>query len=98
MNGWMDDAACAGEPLPTFFPSPGRYGYTRARELCATCPVIEQCRKFALANEQGDAESGRAGMFAGMTPIERVLADKSITREQRRRAYLSYINRNKNRR
>lgn len=95
----MDDAACTGEPLSTFFPGPGKGpGYKRARELCADCPVIEQCRKFALENEQGISVWGRSGMYAGLLPIERVVADKTITREQRHRAYMAYLNRNKNRR
>ena len=53
---WMRRAACAGRPA--MFDDAGRTG--EALRLCARCPVLAECRAWAL----GTAVSGVAG---GMT-------------------------------
>lgn len=48
-TGWMKRAQCVGESPAVFFPSDG-VGVLRAQKICATCPVIEDCLEYALAN------------------------------------------------
>src|SRR5690349_16680836 len=48
---WHLDAVCATTDPELFFPNDGdRHAARRARELCATCPVAQQCLEFALSN------------------------------------------------
>jgi WhiB family redox-sensing transcriptional regulator len=46
---WMASGKCAVEPPEMFFPSDG-VGVIRARRICSTCPVKEQCLEYALVN------------------------------------------------
>lgn len=50
-------------------------GYLRlmnyARELCQSCPVIELCAEYAIANDE------RFGIWGGMSPNERYKATRS---------------------
>ena len=48
-GSWMAKGACRAYPPNTFFPSDG-VGVDRARKICATCPVTDQCLEYALAN------------------------------------------------
>ena len=46
---WMERAACRGLKTDLFFVPRG--GSTRtARAVCARCPVVEECRDYAVAN------------------------------------------------
>lgn len=45
----MADGLCRLHPPTTFFPSDG-VGVDKARKICFTCPVIDQCREHALEN------------------------------------------------
>jgi hypothetical protein len=70
-----EQAACIDQPPAVFFPHGatgrprrGQYvydRYARARLVCATCPVIDACRAYAL-----DADE-RYGMWGGLDPQER---------------------------
>ncbi len=46
---WMRNGNCRDYPPSVFFPSDG-VGVDAARKICATCPVIEPCKEYALAN------------------------------------------------
>ena len=49
---WMEDAACRGEPIDSFFPESGFNGKVRdAVTMCKGCSVRPECLEFALANE-----------------------------------------------
>lgn len=48
--------------------------YDKAREICAACPIWEECLDHALSNKE------RFGMWGGLTPIER----RRIERKERR--------------
>lgn len=48
-GSWMAQGACRAYPPNTFFPSDG-VGVDRARKICATCTVTEQCLEYALTN------------------------------------------------
>jgi len=46
---WHADAACAGNPVSTFFPGRGE-PTEPAVTICATCPVAAACMAEALAD------------------------------------------------
>ena len=58
---WHLDAVCATTDPELWFPNDGdRHAARRARELCATCPVAQQCLEFALSNGE------KHGIWAGL--------------------------------
>jgi WhiB family redox-sensing transcriptional regulator len=44
---WMADAQCKGMEVDLFFPERGR-DVSKARAVCAECPVQAQCRDYAI--------------------------------------------------
>ena len=80
---WQMQAACRGEDSAVFFHPEGERGSTRrrraanAKAICATCPVLEQCRQHALAAQEP------YGIWGGMTEEER---REEIQRTRRRSA------------
>lgn len=60
---WMENAACKG--LTTLFFGDSGDHAKDAKEVCATCSVLEQCREWALS------EYLPSGVCGGMTPKER---------------------------
>lgn len=87
---WRREAACVGMPLEVFFPESGRGrqpDYSRALEVCATCPVTAECAAEARYNEVN------LGVFGGTTPDqrdqvgeERPVTGRRITTPERPRA------------
>ncbi|MEV6912311.1 WhiB family transcriptional regulator [Amycolatopsis sp. NPDC051071] len=69
MAGDLSEAACRGEDPELFFPvtetGPGARQVTRAKAVCARCPVTSACLAYALDN--GLAH----GVFGGLTGSER---------------------------
>lgn len=70
---WQLDAACRGTSSEVFF-SPSGEGRTarrvreeQAKALCAECPVLTQCRLFALSSNEP------FGVWGGTTARERAL-------------------------
>lgn len=67
-HSWMEQAACADlEDPDVMFPSLlDRDALSRAKSICARCPVIDQCRSLAKGNREaygvwaGDYGSGDA--------------------------------------
>jgi WhiB family redox-sensing transcriptional regulator len=52
-GAWSELASCAGEDPTLFFPVYGDPG-TRARQVCASCPVRIDCLEYAIdADEFG---------------------------------------------
>jgi hypothetical protein len=70
---WHADAACLGEPLETFFPGRGSTpaSFIRAREICAGCPVLGECRSSADRAERELPKSDLFGFVGGESPLER---------------------------
>lgn len=70
---WRLSARCRGLPVDIFFPPAGGSSATRrghedaAKELCGSCPVLAQCRGYAL--ESGEPH----GIWGATTPEERTL-------------------------
>lgn len=65
---WMDRGACVGlaggEDL--FFPGRGDIkSVNKAKAVCATCPVIDECLEYALANNE------HWGVWGGRSERER---------------------------
>jgi WhiB family transcriptional regulator, redox-sensing transcriptional regulator len=57
--------------------------YEEARTICTACPVMLECRQYAMENRE------RFGMWGGQTPIERRRVERSERRQRlhiRRRA------------
>lgn len=75
---WRDEAACRESPGVDFFPFPEDVeAISRVKEICAVCPVIEDCLTYALQTRQAD------GVWGGLTPRERInLRRKSMDRTQ----------------
>jgi WhiB family redox-sensing transcriptional regulator len=61
---WQFSAACDTQDTEIFF-SELRSKVTKAKAICATCPVRSQCLSFAIA------EDIDTGIFGGLTPAER---------------------------
>lgn len=62
----MTDAACATAPLEVFFPE-GRNKREQeyaAKVICASCPIQEQCLRYAIENSE-------LGIWGGTTEEER---------------------------
>jgi WhiB family redox-sensing transcriptional regulator len=69
---WSDLAACRGERSHLFYsPDTAESREARlrrerqAKQLCATCPVLEECREAALAQREG------YGIWGGLNEMER---------------------------
>lgn len=70
---WRDFASCRTADPATFFPEPGdTETETKAKAICAVCPVTGECAGFA------EATLAKAGIWAGLTEDERA-------RDRRRR-------------
>ncbi|WP_353651901.1 WhiB family transcriptional regulator [Mycobacterium sp. 852013-50091_SCH5140682] len=78
--GWRVRARCRGEDLGLFFHPDGERGHARrrrqelAKQLCAQCPVVPQCREHAVAYEEA------FGIWGGLTEDERSrqLPDRAV--------------------
>ena len=67
---WMADAVCAQTDPELWFPERGEPAHA-ARDICATCPVCEQCLAWAMAQEGDLQRAFRHGIWGGTTPAER---------------------------
>ena len=82
---WQIDAACRGMDSALFFHPEGERGPARsgrdarAKEICATCPVLAQCRAHALAVQEP------YGVWGGLSESERDLMVRARHRPLRDR-------------
>jgi len=75
-DAWMAGAACRGSDVD-FHPEGGGPGAAKkAREVCLTCPVIEECLDYALVHNE------QLGVWGGMTLYERRSIPKHIRRSR----------------
>lgn len=63
-DDWRGLAACRNVDTDIFFPSSDLFS-NRAKLICSTCPVREQCLAWAVATDQRD------GIWGGKTAKER---------------------------
>ena len=61
---WMERAACAYVDAEMWFPEKGS-NVKAAREICRSCPVLADCREYALNNGE------RFGIWGGTSERER---------------------------
>lgn len=66
---WKSDAACRGMPIRIFFARQGSAEERLAKEMCATCPVRDDCADYNAVFE--DIVGWRAGVYGGTTQWER---------------------------
>jgi len=71
---WIKQAACRtkGVEPETFFPDNNADGIEQARSICRACPVRLLCLEDCLRAEGGKGAHARHGVFAGLTPRQRV--------------------------
>jgi WhiB family redox-sensing transcriptional regulator len=69
--GWMKRGACRGVDRSEFFPSLGGTT-TKARAICAVCPVRQECLEYALADTE------LAGVWGGTSERERKTMRRSV--------------------
>jgi len=63
---WREGAACADRSDVDFFAAPDDAGeMARAKAICASCPVLDDCLAFAIETNQPD------GVWGGYTAKER---------------------------
>lgn len=60
---WMDDAACRGEDVNTFFIAGHEGDFAEAKAICAGCPVKAKCLATFSSEDHG--------VFGGKAPRER---------------------------
>lgn len=71
---WMDRGLCVGRWSDYDFDvKPPTQ--TQARDLCAGCPVVGECRDFARSAEEGVPVRARSTVMGAMTPAGRYLED-----------------------
>jgi WhiB family redox-sensing transcriptional regulator len=83
---WRADGACRTADPDLFFPvvagTAGSKQVAKARQICAGCPVKEQCLDFALRTHEA------AGIWGGTTPEERIRVRRARHRHTSRTAVL----------
>lgn len=86
---WMADALCA-QADPSLWHATGG-NYTRAKRICAGCPVQPQCADHT-ARIDADAP-GRYGMWAGQTKKQRETARANAERQAQHEAIARLLDR-----
>ena len=86
---WQYQGACRALPTEMFFHPDGERGPRRAnreaaaKAVCATCPVIEACRKHALAVQEP------YGIWGGLSEDDRLHIIEQNERLNRREIVLT---------
>lgn len=62
---WQIDGACRDEDSNLFFDTDTALVEVQAKRICSACPVLEQCRQYAV--DAGEPH----GIWGGLTPPER---------------------------
>jgi WhiB family redox-sensing transcriptional regulator len=79
-ESWRPRAACLGMDTELWYPPEDGGGrpYTRARKVCLGCEVRPDCLAYILSIES--REGPRHGMWAAMSPDERMRAARAKAR------------------
>lgn len=81
---WRDSAACRTEDPELFFPAgntgPWLVQIARAKQICGSCPVLEDCLRYAWDANPSD------GIFGGLTDAERLRLRRQVHRRKREQA------------
>ena len=70
---WVADAVCASADPEEWFPEKGANS-RKAKNICRTCPVIDECLQFALDNNE-------KGIWGGTSTRERATLRRLQSRE-----------------
>ena len=65
LDTWTDQAACKGRTDLFFVNRGDTTRMNKAKAICKTCPVIDNCREYVTYNPE------RFGIWAGMTEKDR---------------------------
>ena len=77
---WRQEGMCAQTDPDLFFPDRGDSRSRKlAKEICADCPVAQQCLDFALETDQ------EYGIWGGTTALDRRRIREAESRKRRRR-------------
>lgn len=86
-DDWRDAAACRKEDPELFFPvgttGPARFQALMAKAVCARCPVVDACLRWALDLPLAE------GIAGGLTAEERRLV---LTEQDRRANHAQRVN------
>ncbi|RRQ24989.1 WhiB family transcriptional regulator [Rhodococcus sp. Eu-32] len=80
---WQLHAHCKYDAIETFFPTTGLKHRERlrleqrAKDICSQCPVITECRSFAMQSAEP------YGIWGGLTPRERAMRIPHRTADER---------------
>jgi len=81
-HDWRDRGACLDEDPELFFPigntGPALAQIEEAKAVCAGCPVLTECRQWALDNPK----LADYGVFGGLSEDERRTARRRSRRAQ----------------
>lgn len=84
ITDWRELAACRDHPNDLFFPAgetgPAAVQIEKAKGICGTCEVSDECLLFALESNQRD------GIWGGLTADERRRLRRRWLAERRRSA------------
>ena len=69
-DDWIKRAACKGFDTSVFF-NKDQASFAAARAICRSCPVVDTCAEYALADPH------LVGFWGGMTPRERSMVRRS---------------------
>ena len=65
---WMDDAACRGKPTQWWHPDQYSQDWHKAKKICSSCPVQQQCLDYALSFPMSE---DLHGIYGGLNPRQR---------------------------
>ena len=80
-ESWQDKSLCATIGTEVFFPTQ-KGDYADARKICGRCDVREDCLRYILKIEGKKKLSQREGMFAGLTPGQRLKLSQQYTSQE----------------
>ena len=82
---FFDNAECRGSSIDIFFPPRHQpLLIKKAREVCASCPVMQECREYSLdLHEQFEL----FGIWGGWSHLERITYLRNNNRVAARAAY-----------
>lgn len=79
---WMSRGSCRGQNDDTHYPVPNSAQYkanlARAKRVCISCPVMDECLAWALSNDEME------GVWGGTSPRERAAMLRDAVRPRRR--------------
>ncbi|MGY1579195.1 WhiB family transcriptional regulator [Streptomyces sp. MN13] len=80
---WMEDARCAQIDPDLWHAEGSGHGYTEAEQICARCPVLQQCADHTARLEGNASKRERHGLWAGQSPRDRLARSGHVTRESK---------------